>query len=261
MKENQMFRFWNGIYPFLFFFGIVYFATYGVIGLFPKWDPMILQSAIQILFILGMILWLKDKKKNKGITIDGIKLNSIKDELILIFFIIIISAFFSMALNQLIDASKIKELSPAYQVVSNILYQPGKIQIILCIGLIAPFFEEVLFRGVLFGQLRKTYSFLISAVVSALIFGGLHLNLVQFVYAFVMGYLFAFFFEQSGKVWFAIIAHVAANLTSLITTWMGSASWLFDHGKISLLLAFAEGLLGIILLNCLKKRFEILKKS
>ena len=272
MKDNRILKFWNGIYPFLLIFVVFYFSTYGVIGLLPKWDPMIMLSMIQVILILVMMKWMKEKKIEQ-IKIDltedilikeeprykGWKLNSTKKKWLAVFLIMIISGLFSMALNQLIDASKLKELSPAYQMVSNLIYQPGRMQIICCVGLIAPAFEELLYRGVLFGQLRRSYSFLFSAVISALIFGGLHLNLVQFVYAFAMGYLFAFFFEKSGNVWFAIVAHVTANLTSLITTWCGSASWMFEHGKISLLVALIEGLVGILLLNTIMKKFEILK--
>lgn len=256
MKENRLLRFWNCIYPFLVFFVMANFSTYLVMSLSPKWDPMIVQTIVQIIVIMMMVFWMKKREKVKH----G-KIQPFRQDLIAIFLVIIISALFSMVLNQLIDASNLKELSPTYQLVSDSLYQPGKIQIILCVGLIAPVFEEFIYRGVLFGQMRKTYSFLFSAVISALIFGGLHLNLVQFVYALAMGYLFAFFFEKGGSVWFAIIAHIAANLTSLITTWMGSASWLFEHGKMSLLLALIEGILGILLINCFKKRIELLKKS
>lgn len=255
MKENRLLHFWDGIYPFLFFYAIVHFSTYGLIGLFSKVDTMIIQGIIQIIFILFIIVWIRNKQPIHRER----NLNSKKNKWIVFVGMIAISSLFSMALNQLIDASNLKELSPAYQAVSTSIYEPGKIQILFFVGLVAPAFEELLFRGVLFGQLRKYFSFLFCALTSGLIFGGLHLNLVQFVYAFAMGYLFAFFMEASKSVWFAIIAHVVANLTSLMTTWMGSANWMFDHVEISLLVASLEGLLGIMLLNWIKKRFKLLK--
>ena len=255
MKENRVLHFWDGIYPFLFFYAIVHFSTYGLIGLFPKVNTMITQGIVQIIFILFIIVWMQNKQPIHRER----NLKSKKNKWIVVVCMIVSSSLFSMALNQLIDASNLKELSPAYQAVSSSIYEPGKVQILFFVGLIAPIFEELIFRGVLFGQLRKYFSFLFCALISGLTFGGLHLNLVQFVYAFAMGYLFAFFMEEGKSVWFAVTAHVVANITSLMTTWMGSASWMFDHVEISLLLALVEGLLGIVLLNWIKKSFKLLK--
>jgi len=273
MKENQVLQFWNGIFPFLIFYALAYFSTYGLIGLFSEVEPMVMQGVAQIIFIASMMVWLKNKQKKDKIMEELIKSDLLekkgihqgrylqfpKQKMIIVFCVMVISMLFSMALNQLIDASNLKELSPAFQAVSSSIYEPGKIQILICVGLIAPAYEELMFRGILFGQLRKSYSFLFCAVTSGLIFGGLHLNLVQFVYAFAMGYLFAFFMEESGSVWFSIIAHVVANITSLMTTWLGSASWMFDHVLLSLVVAFVEGIVGIMLLNWIKKRFKLLK--
>ena len=80
--------------------------------------------------------------------------------------------------------------------------------------LIGPFAEEVLFRVVLFSRLRKIIPFIFAAFVSSLLFGLYHGNLMQGLYAFVMGIVICLFMDEGGSVIYAYAFHMAANLVS-----------------------------------------------
>ena len=49
-------------------------------------------------------------------------------------------------------------------------------------------------------------------ICSALIFGLVHANLVQFLYAVVLGCLLAFLYEKTGFFYVPVLGHIAATL-------------------------------------------------
>ncbi|CAN5533474.1 MAG: CPBP family intramembrane metalloprotease [Actinomycetota bacterium] len=84
----------------------------------------------------------------------------------------------------------------------------------LAIGVLAPFAEEMFFRGMVFGWLRK-WGFWLSAIISAGLFGAAHgINFV-FPASFALGLLNAYAYEKSGSIWPAVVAHMTFNGMSL----------------------------------------------
>ena len=63
-----------------------------------------------------------------------------------------------------------------------------------------------------------------AAVISGLIFGIYHGNLVQAVYASLLGIVFAYILDISGCLWSSVLLHMGANIWSLISpdlyTWI-----------------------------------------
>lgn len=83
--------------------------------------------------------------------------------------------------------------------------------------LLAPIFEEIIFRKILCGKMIK-YGEGIAIVTSALMFGLFHGNLNQFFYAFFMGLFFAYVYVKTGNVKYTIILHMMVNaLGSLVS--------------------------------------------
>lgn len=102
--------------------------------------------------------------------------------------------------------------------IAQLLIGSSAIPRILVVGILAPIFEELIFRKVLVDRLSKYGSF-IAIVVSGLFFGLFHGNFSQFFFATMIGCLFAFLYLKTGKVYLTIILHMMVNLTtSGITT-------------------------------------------
>jgi membrane protease YdiL (CAAX protease family) len=89
---------------------------------------------------------------------------------------------------------------------------------ILLIVIAAPISEEVCFRGMLFGGLRNHMPRLAAALVSGLIFGGLHaltgLSAVPPLIAF--GFILALLYEKTGSIVPGIILHMLNNSVALL---------------------------------------------
>ncbi|QIN84094.1 CPBP family intramembrane metalloprotease [Rubrobacter tropicus] len=78
-------------------------------------------------------------------------------------------------------------------------------------GLLAPFGEELLFRGMLYTFLRR-WGPVLALAVSSLIFGLLHgADLVFLIHAALMGTLLALLYERSGSLWPGVMAHGLHN--------------------------------------------------
>ena len=60
------------------------------------------------------------------------------------------------------------------------------------VGILAPVCEEVVFRGAIFGGMKKEGNIFKAVMVSGLLFGLLHMNINQASYAFVIGILLMF---------------------------------------------------------------------
>jgi membrane protease YdiL (CAAX protease family) len=81
---------------------------------------------------------------------------------------------------------------------------------------VAPVFEEFLFRGLVFTGLRRSQGFLASAVASATIFAIVHPP-VSVAPVFVLGLLTAAAYERSGALLAPVLEHAAFNAASFTT--------------------------------------------
>lgn len=81
---------------------------------------------------------------------------------------------------------------------------------------IVPLFEELLFRGLLFGWLRLYLGTAFAAGVSALAFAAVHGMLHAIPGIFALGVILALLYERSGSLWPAVICHGAYNALMLV---------------------------------------------
>lgn len=118
---------------------------------------------------------------------------------------------------------------------------------ILCIAAVPALLEESIYRGVFFMEYRKM-GLLFGAICSGLVFGLLHFNMNQFLYAFYMGVWFALLVDVCDSLLASVILHFCINLSSVISAYrIGTAQTVVDRGEImkglpALSLAGAAGL-------------------
>lgn len=87
--------------------------------------------------------------------------------------------------------------------------------------------EEYTVRGVFFHGYRPA-GILKAALVSGLLFGVMHLNLNQFCYAAVLGFVFAMLVEATGSIFSSMFAHFLINLNSVVL--LELQRWLTESG-------------------------------
>ncbi len=92
----------------------------------------------------------------------------------------------------------------------------AKVLLLIVVGLLVPALEETLFRGILFGGLRRHWSFWPAALAAAAVFAVVHLNAPGFAAYLLLGLLFALLFERSGSLVTSWAAHAAFNVFNLM---------------------------------------------
>jgi hypothetical protein len=133
-----------------------------------------------------------------------------------------------IAVNNIIVMTSFVNVSDTFTATNASFFAGGVLFEALGSCLIIPIAEELLFRGVVYKRLRLyTYSTSYGAwpaiIVSALIFGAVHFNLVQFVYAFILAIFLAALLEKSRNLLMSVLGHIAANSIAVIraeTGWL-----------------------------------------
>ena len=83
---------------------------------------------------------------------------------------------------------------------------------------LTPVFEELVFRGLLFGTLRRGLGPAAAALVSAVVFAVAHgYGVLGFASVFVSGVLWAWAYERTGSLVPSITAHAVDNLSAALT--------------------------------------------
>jgi membrane protease YdiL (CAAX protease family) len=82
---------------------------------------------------------------------------------------------------------------------------------IIAICLIAPFLEEMLFRGIILRGFLNHYSPQKAILLSSMLFALIHLNLYQIPIAFIMGCFLGWLYYHCRSLWPSIFAHALYN--------------------------------------------------
>ena len=147
----------------------------------------------------------------------------------------------SLAFNILAGIIQIQ--SPRYEKVEAIQYSVPIWLGLILYGIISPFVEEIVFRGLTYNRMRRFFGIPLSVIVTALLFAGFHGNLAQFLYALCMGVLLALCYEWVKSFAAPLVFHMAANIVVfVVSSLMGGSSALL---YIPFLVFFA--LLSVIL--------------
>lgn len=93
--------------------------------------------------------------------------------------------------------------------------------------MVAPFVEEIIFRGCIYHPAKKKSGMLAGAILSGLIFGILHIgasvsmgnwtNVLYIIDYGMCGVVLSYVFGESDTIWAAIFAHALFNLLGVLT--------------------------------------------
>ena len=166
----------------------------------------ILIGISSIITLIVFVLILRYKEKNLFQRCNFKKLN--RSQIGKITIITLALGFFTTALVTLMAHN-----FESYQSVSDgITNSYSSILSMVSIIIIAPIFEEILFRGLIFNKLKDNINIIVALIVQALIFGLIHGNPLQTIYTFILGIILAIFYIWTGSIWSNILCHMIYNL-------------------------------------------------
>lgn len=150
-----------------------------------------------------------------------------------------ITVFYLEGLNLLFPA-KMQEYEEAMEL---LMPEVGGFLTFLCTVIMAPVSEELVFRGITLYYTKKISSrFWVANIVQAALFGLVHMNIIQGIYAFGLGLILGYLCHCFESLWLAMAAHAVFNFMG--TGAGGLMEWVPDS-IVTYVVALA---LGIILL-------------
>lgn len=121
-----------------------------------------------------------------------------------------------LCLSVLASMIGITEQDEAFKQVSELIgSQPLWIKIASA-GIIIPIQEELMFRGLIYKNIEQRYDIKKATFISSLMFGVMHMNLSQGIFAFLMGIVLAFIYQKTRNIYACIVFHCSTNLFSVL---------------------------------------------
>ena len=271
-KDNVFLAIWRCLYPmlihlavtFILYFVYMFLASFwigfknagnvDVVALTQQVMESYTKHALYLLLLTSVIcipvftlLCRADRKREQNVR----KAETSKMAWILL---VILAVALCVSLNLLIGISGLEKYSKSYQEVANTLYSGGIVLELLTVGVLGPICEELVFRGLMFRRLCGYMKPIIAVLVSALMFGIYHGNIVQGVYAFFLGMIMALCCQRFNTLWAPIVIHVAANITSVCITEIPIIGKMFEQTSVVIVATITTTILWIVISAILLKK-------
>jgi hypothetical protein len=147
--------------------------------------------------------------------------------------------------NQLVD----RLLQDYIEVASAFSPSVGYFWLILGISILTPIAEELLFRGIIQGELRKAMPEWVAVVIQGVIFAVFHWQPVQISYVLLPGLLLGLVYAWTRSLWVPIAMHIVFNfLGSVLPALIGEDEMLAQIVGVSELVFIVIGILCLIYL-------------
>lgn len=126
----------------------------------------------------------------------------------------LIFTWLSMPLTTLINAISMLFVDNTVMALSNQILGVTFPVMLFFMAVVPAFCEETLFRGVVYGGYRKHGDKFVAVLLSGFLFGIMHMNLNQALYAFAIGVLLALLFEATDSIFPTMLFHFVYNAQS-----------------------------------------------
>ena len=122
--------------------------------------------------------------------------------------------------------------------------------------LLAPVAEELIFRAMVFRRMRRFTGYMTAAVVSAALFGIVHLDVVTGIAAFIIGIIMAMLYEYTGSIFTSMFFHFGFNLYSVLIELLPLDSMSEEQQTMVLIGLLAAGVIAAVV-----SMFVFMKKN
>ena len=170
------------------------------------------------LLVSILIIWINYKKEKLSF---GLSYKNLRYVIWtpLIYLITIILLLFVSLLNQYLLSNFFNVEIKPQDILEKFKELENSIEIIIFVfgsTIIAPIYEELLFRGILFPKLLQKTNLIWAIVLSSLVFAILHFHLSALLPLFVLSIILSFTYLYTSTIWACISLHALFNLISII---------------------------------------------
>ena len=216
------YRMWDILYPVFIYYlisSIVFFALGMILG--SKQElymvKQLISSGATIPFLV--VSWKQDNEMERivyGQRDSTSKRRNLERYVVQAILAGIAVGCLGMACNNFIAMTPLMQVSDGFST-ANENFFAGTMPIeILASCVVVPVAEELLFRGIVQKRCARLAGEHVGLLFSALLFGIIHVNLVQFLYAAVLGLVLGVIVQKTKKVSLAVVGHAMANLIAIL---------------------------------------------
>lgn len=111
-------------------------------------------------------------------------------------------------------AMMIPQAFSSYNAIMEHLTDTSMAVTLIYVLLVGPASEELIFRGAILDRFYLAFPFLLANVLQAALFGVYHMNLIQGIYAFCLGFALGIIRQVTGSILASVLTHILFNSTS-----------------------------------------------
>ena len=162
-------------------------------------------------FLLVSTLLFLNKKRLKYIFRSTWILPQMIGMSVLFFFM---NIFIIRLLGLVVDLSDMTTFAPLLSIrpeIVALLNEKGFFMAFLIVAVFAPFYEEIIFRGIILNSTSKRVGFIPANIIQASLFGLIHFNLALFPFYFVFGLVTGYVAKRTGGLVTGMLFHAVNN--------------------------------------------------
>lgn len=165
----------------------------------------------------------------------------------------VFAVLLAIGMNLLMFLTGILQVSSQYEAVAERQYNVNLIIGLLIYGIISPFAEEVVFRGLIYQRMKRFFPVTVSIILSGVLFGFYHGNIVQALYGTILGIAITFCYERFNHFFVPVLFHSLANITVFLLSY--EKIWLENMIHIGYTILFLVAAAGsfFVMLQLLKR--------
>jgi membrane protease YdiL (CAAX protease family) len=200
-------------------------------------EYMYLASVIAVA-ACGILFFFWYRRETQG-ELHGSYQNVFKTKYIVLFAVLGIGCqlFFSGLMNLITPL--FEELFNEYSATMQSLTSGNMFVVLLLMTVVAPISEELIFRGVILHMANRYIAFIGANVLQAVFFGIYHGNIVQGIYAALLGFLLGVIYRKFKSIVAPIVLHILINISSYLM-------YLFPDTMTSYIITFTIGGISVI---------------
>ncbi len=170
------------------------------------------------------------------------------------YFLIGIGFLASLGLSKVVTIFPIDNILGNYADVNSSFESNPLIFQIFALVILGPVAEEIIYRGLIYKRIKGYSDAVVGTYLSSIIFGIVHFNLVQGLYALALGVILCYVYEKYKTIFAPIILHISANLMALIVMKIPFFDKLYDILLIKIVLMLIEMTLLLLLIMHMSKK-------
>lgn len=203
------------------FFTILFLAVSGfIIALLPL--PEAFSEMLQYLLAMGTVLYLslKDRKNSGNHNKFVFQPAS--------FLVVVLSVIALFCVDYLSEgAMYLFPMSEETEQVFRKMVSPHIFSVLTAV-ILAPIFEELIYRGIILEGFLSRYKPWQAIALSSILFGIMHMNIWQFIGAGCDGLLFGWLYHRTRSLFLCIILHATTNLAAVLLSSSSDSLFLID---------------------------------